>query len=360
MYNIHLLPAGFGDSILIEYGKEDDPRYVLIDGGPYFEFDKVLKGMFDVAPNLKKLELLVVTHIDIDHIDGIVKLFRTNPMAVEVEDIWFNGYNELPKDDLMGPLQGEYLSLLIEEKGLNQNKHFGGKRIVLGDEKIEKTLDGGMKITLLGPDLKDLVKLRKAWEKYLDKKDLGIGDKQAFEERFGLDKRYKEEALDDLLGDMDVESLALSTVKEDKSAANGSSIAFIAEYDDKRCLFSGDAQSPRLKHSLEKFNLLNTDGQLPVDAWKLSHHGSKKSTQDYLMKMIHCDKILISSDGKRYKHPDAETIAKLISIKDHDLALYFNYHSEYSKIWDDDDLKDTHSYETHYPPEDQAGISLKL
>ena len=60
MYKIHLLPATFGDSILIEYGS-DEPHYILIDGGPYYVFDDIMKAIRDIAPGMKKLELVVAT-----------------------------------------------------------------------------------------------------------------------------------------------------------------------------------------------------------------------------------------------------------------------------------------------------------
>ena len=84
MYNIHLLPASFGDSILIEYGTTS-PKYILIDGGPYFAVDEVLKDIKRIAPHLTELELLVVTHIDIDHIDGIVAILNQPVVPFKVK-----------------------------------------------------------------------------------------------------------------------------------------------------------------------------------------------------------------------------------------------------------------------------------
>src|SRR5690606_31646473 len=94
MYNIHLLPASFGDSILIEYG-DDQPNYILIDGGPYFAFKDVFSAMKKVAPRLDTIELLVVTHIDIDHIDGIVNMLNGNELPFKIEQVWFNGWKQL-------------------------------------------------------------------------------------------------------------------------------------------------------------------------------------------------------------------------------------------------------------------------
>src|SRR5688500_500725 len=136
MYTIHLLPAAFGDSILIEYGRKDEPHYILIDGGPYYNFANILAAIREIAPRLTTLELLVITHIDIDHIDGTITLLNQNDPPFIIKEVWFNGYKELTQlkessvDDLLGPLQGEYLSNLIIEKKLTHNiTGFNGRAV---------------------------------------------------------------------------------------------------------------------------------------------------------------------------------------------------------------------------------------
>lgn len=91
MYNVHLLPAAYGDSILIEYGKTES-QYVLIDGGVYYNFEELVQAIKQVAPELKRLELLVITHIDTDHIDGILTILNKEDIPFIVKDIWFNGF----------------------------------------------------------------------------------------------------------------------------------------------------------------------------------------------------------------------------------------------------------------------------
>ncbi|MBT8185975.1 MAG: MBL fold metallo-hydrolase [Eudoraea sp.] len=360
MYNIHLLPASFGDAILIEYGKTDEPHYILIDGGPYYAFEEIMDAIKSIAPNLSTLELLVVTHIDIDHIDGIVKFLNQKPIPFKVKDIWFNGWNQLPEDDILGPIQGEYLSTLLASKRLPHNKMFEGKPVMIEKDRVTRVkLKGGMLLTLLSPDQMALSKLRKEWEKTLTKAGLSVDDKEAFLERLEDDTRYEDEE-DDLLGDLDIESLAKATPPADKSAANGSSIAFIAEFENKRCLFAADTPSADIKKALEDYNLLDNEQKLRVDAWKLAHHGSRKSTHDFLMKMIDCKRFLISSDGKRYHHPDPEIPAKLITQNGPDLEFYFNYNSQYSSVWGEKNLEKKYSYKTFFPGSAKNGISLNL
>ena len=99
--------------------------------------------------------------------------------------------------------------------------------------------------------------------------------------------------------------------------------------------------------------------KLPLNAWKLSHHGSKKSTLEKLMQKIECKNLLISTDGKRYEHPDAECIAKLLKNNGPHLNFYFNYRTAFNKMWDDEKLQEQYQYHAYYPKE-KPGISLTI
>jgi metal-dependent hydrolase (beta-lactamase superfamily II) len=140
MFNVHSLPASFGDSLLIEYGEDTDLHYILIDGGPYYAYADLISAIHNIAPTLKEIELLVITHIDIDHIDGIVKLLNQDALPFNINEVWFNGYKQLIElqeedDDTLGAVQGEYLSYLIETKQLNHNTQFAGKAVMVKDNR---------------------------------------------------------------------------------------------------------------------------------------------------------------------------------------------------------------------------------
>lgn len=351
MFNIHLLPASFGDSLLIEYGPEGKEKYILIDGGPYYQFDEIMGVLKDKVPNMKEIELLVITHVDIDHIDGVIRLINHDPPLFDIKQVWFNNYDDLSYDepeDLLGGVQGEYLGALVKNAGLNKN----AKPITIHRSKSELEIDGGMVLTVVNPTQKSLAELVKDWDAHLEKQNIAHDEKEIWEALNG-DSRY-EPLPADLLGDDDdtIEGWAEKETKEDKSAANRSSIAFIASYDGRTCLMSADATSENLKENLTELDLFDEFDTLNVDAWKLSHHGSKKSTQAYLTKMIQTKKVLISSDGKRYRHPDKETIAKLLTHQEEELDIYFNYTSEYNKDWATMDLGDDYKANFHYPDEE--------
>jgi beta-lactamase superfamily II metal-dependent hydrolase len=356
MYNIHLLPAEFGDSILVEWGNRK-PRYMLIDGGPYYNYDELVAAIQKVAPAIKELELLVITHIDIDHIDGIVTLLNHDKLPFTIKEVWFNGYQQLEEvAKSLGSLQGEYISTLIKQKSLPHNIQFGGGAVVINNyaNLPHVTLEGGMELTLLGPGRTALQELEVEWLEQLEKygKDIDIKKK--------LDEDHRYAPSDVWLGEkLTIKELQEKKVTADKSAANGSSIAFIGTYKNKSCLFAGDSPSDNLLQAIEPLIEKRGDERLNVQAWKLAHHGSKKSNMDKLMEKIVCKQLLVSSNGKRYKHPDPECIAKLLKNNGPDLEFYFNYESDYTLRWNEKELKKTYQYNTFFP-ENGFGITIKL
>lgn len=359
MYNIHLLPASFGDSILIEYGKVKK-RYILIDGGPYFVFEDVMKALKRVAPGIKELELLVITHVDIDHIDGTIALLNQQALPFKIKEVWYNGFEEMKEaaSDLLGVLQGEYVSQLLKMKKLPHNTKFANKAVMAPDKgplPVIK-LTGGMQLTLLAPTKQGLANMLAKWKEEVKE----IGDAATVQKRLKEDTRY-DIPINDLLGALKVEDLQKAVVKGDNSEANGSSIAFIGTFEGKSCLFAGDAFTDCLKPSVQK--LLNASGKkrLPLNAWKIAHHGSKKSTLEELMSMIETKHILVSSDGKRYGHPDPETIAKLIKQEGPGVTFHFNYKTKLNDMWDSKTWQTKYNYIAKYPTvEGQDGISLSL
>ena len=69
MLKIEMLRAGHGDCLWIEYGDPQHPRRVLIDGGATGTHKRALRPKLLGLPEKdRRFELLMVTHIDADHI----------------------------------------------------------------------------------------------------------------------------------------------------------------------------------------------------------------------------------------------------------------------------------------------------
>ena len=93
MISIEVLPAAHGDAIWIEYGSGPEVHRVLIDGGPANTYELGLRRrILEQERDDCKLDLMVVTHIDADHIDGaLIMLQELARLKVHIQELWFNG-----------------------------------------------------------------------------------------------------------------------------------------------------------------------------------------------------------------------------------------------------------------------------
>jgi beta-lactamase superfamily II metal-dependent hydrolase len=354
MFRIELLPAKHGDAILVEYGKGAKRSLFLIDGGPT-NGTKEFKARLDKIAG--PLELLVVTHVDADHIEGIVRLLRSKVVKPDVTEVWFNGWDQM--SDALGPVQGEYLSALIKQKNLpwNAAKPFKGKAVTVQDDAALPTADlpGGMRLTILSPNKAKLAKLRKVWEQVVEEAGLKPGvAKKALKK---LEKARGLKPLDQL-GDW-VKKYCDTEFEPDDAEANGSSIAFLAEFDGKSCLFLGDAHADVVEKSLNRLCAERHESRLPVDAFKLPHHGSRHNLSKELLDLVKCRRYLFSTNGDKFGHPDVDSIAKVIRYGGSKPKLYFNYAHTKKKYGKAADMA-THQYEAIYPSSSAGGITVDL
>ena len=154
-----------------------------------------------------------------------------------------------------------------------------------------------------------------------------------------------------------LEELAKSDVYnshgEDHEPPNGSSIAFVLEFMGKKVLFLGDAHPTLIETQLKRY--YPNDNIIIFDLIKISHHGSKRNTSPSLLKLIDSERYIISTNGKKFGHPDLETIARIVcrelSEGFESRKLYFNYETEVSKSVDVKSLKDNLFYEVIYETE---------
>lgn len=362
MFKIEMWPAGHGDSLYIEYGEPSAPRRVLIDAGPYYAFKELAKRIDALTNSGVTLELLVITHVDGDHIDGAVKLLGAPPSGLAIQDVWFNAWRHLAPQpsDLLGPVQGEMLSALIQRRKLPWNAAFGGGRVALAGRGALPviTLPGGLRLTLLSPTRRELANLQPVWAKELRKAGLEPDSREQALAKLRKDARLRPPA--DLLGGgrADVQALAARPFSDDSSEANASSIAFLAEYAGARVLFTGDAHAPVLEAAIRKLVTRNKP-KLKLDAVKLSHHGSKVNTSPSLLNLLDCKRFLVSTNGNTFNHPDPETIARIIVQSGPEVELFFNYLSDETRPWNDEYLQGRYNYQTHYPAETE-GLSIEL
>jgi hypothetical protein len=365
MLSIHMLPAAHGDCLWIEYGEAGALHRVLIDGGVGPTYETLRAKIKALPADQRHFELLVITHVDADHIEGIVKLLGAEGLDATFGDVWFNGWQHLTEGtpDNFGGVQGEYLTALLQKRKLPWNAAFGEHAIVVPDEGPlpVKTLPGGLQLTLLSPSWKTLHKMADAWQDEVEAAGLDPNSPNKREEALALLATKGKRLMPKAFGDdtPEVEELVKEPYKGDTSPANGSSLAFLAEYGAARVLLGADAYSDVLIPSVKR--LLQGRGApvLELTAFKLPHHGSRANLSPDLLALVRAEQVLVSTSGAVFEHPDTEAIARVVKAR-WSPTLHFNYRSEENTIWDCPELMKEYGYQARYPSEEKAGLLVTL
>src|SRR6185369_8183931 len=82
VFSLDVRRARKGDCFLLHYGTKKEPKLALIDGGPTNVYRPHLKPRLEEIRNARGvaankpliLDLLMVSHVDDDHIQGILEL----------------------------------------------------------------------------------------------------------------------------------------------------------------------------------------------------------------------------------------------------------------------------------------------
>lgn len=368
MFEIKMLPARQGDAFWIRWGEEKDPYQLIIDMGTEEIGKKMRERILHLPISQRNFELLVITHVDRDHIGGVLScLVDSDPIEnLKFKDIWFNGWTHLNGGSVeakipdgnttmlegFGPVQGERLSKWLHQQPWN--KCFdGGPVVCKSDMELEVvTLQGGLKLTVLGPTKERLTQLIDTWKDDVAEalKKGSLIDVSPGLEAFGSKIPPK---LEDRI---DLELLANSNSGKDISKANGSSIALLLEYQDYRVVLSGDAWDSDL---VAAFRKLSPDVPYSVNAFKLPHHASKNNVTRKLIESVVCKHWLISTDGSQFCHPDAVAIARILLYSNNQSLLSFNVRSDFNNWWDNSNWKGKFGYCTQYGDKDD-GITLSF
>ena len=292
--HVEALPASYGDAILVTYGDDRHQSRMLIDAGPANAFKK------GVRPRLgdMHLDLLVITHVDADHIDGAVQLLLDKNATFD--DVWFNGWRHLPPS--RGGREGAFLDALLAGKPWNLAFDGGVIQVPETGPLPSVMIAGGARVTLLSPVPDGLQRLRRTWQKALDEVSVQPGNATEALELLARTDRFDEP----VRGRGDAE--AKRVLGRDQSVPNGSSIAFLFEYGHSVCLFGGDAHAGVLASSLRRLAEERDVPKIKLDLFKLAHHGSRGNITAEVLGLIDCDRFLVSTDGSKFNHPDAVAI----------------------------------------------------
>lgn len=337
MIRFTMMPGEDGDCLLLEYGDDSFVRRILVDGGragTYPLIKPVLAGLDGLV------DVLVVTHVDQDHVLGVLALLEDPERSVEFGDVWFNGFDHLLGAEGFGAQDGERLTSALLGQNMPWNDAFGGRGAEVGQGL--GWFDDGSTMEVLSPDRRQLERLAPVWVEVCAEHGLIPGRDP--------DEPPPVDGFEHFGGAVDVEQLAATPFKRDPSPTNVSSIGLLFEFEDRRIVLTGDADDRRLVESLRP-RAEAAGGRLHVDVLKVAHHGSKHNISTDLLDLLDCDRYLISTSGARHHHPDDIAMSRILQRGGPRKEIVFNYRDR-AAPWDVTSLKDRFGYTVTAPAPD--------
>jgi hypothetical protein len=325
------LPAFKGDCFLIHGGTDEAPFLILVDGGPAGTYEDHLRPRLMELRDARRLDdydplvidLVIVSHVDDDHINGIIDLFEEiadagNAPLFEVRSLWHNSFDDILGNDEVavqaaqfgtagfGPLideaetdeefdaglilqsvaQGQKLRDLAEKIGVPVNDGDGGLIKTVSGERTVHDL-GGIAFTVVGPRTAELEALQAEHDEWLE------------------EQRARGEP---------VTPASILQAMSDESVANLSSIVLLAEHDGRSVLLTGDARGDYVLKGLEEIGLTAPGGTLAVDLLKMPHHGSDRNVDAAFLQRIPARQYLFTGNGE-HGNPERATFEMLLAAR---------------------------------------------
>lgn len=335
------LPAHKGDALLLHFGTAAKPLLAVIDGGPSKTYRPALKPRLETIKHARgigptdslNIEWLMVSHIDDDHIKGVLELTRELTEAADegsalpyrVRSIWHNSFDDLlgttPAElqasiaaqfgaassadvavDLYPGLSWEAAQILasipqgrqlrddISKLKLPRNRPFKDLVMLLpGKEpkiRFGPAGSGGIDVRVIGPLKAQVQALQEAHDKYLRSLKKKKSDAEA--------------------------ALAAFT---DTSAPNLSSIVVEVKSGSRKLLLTGDARGDFILEGLEACGLLAPGKPYLIDVLKVPHHGSDRNMTQEFFEQVHATHYVFSGDGE-HGNPERETLEMLFAARE--------------------------------------------
>ena len=354
---LKVFQAGSGDALLIESTSTQQTRRILVDAGEPKAFDSYVANILSDIDG--SIDVLYVSHIDRDHIGGVLKLLDHHaawrifkhledtadarprppvPSPPDVGEIWHNAFFDevsmntpeivstlsgtgsivLGHSDaeirLLGKRNAELslsvgdaieVSRRISKSQLNipLNQPADGNFLLLKPSTAVPDI-GPLKITILGPTPANMRSLINDWNEWL-------ADKAEY-----LAKLIKQHDRDEELLATNspmapitiVENQAseLTTSAQRVTPPNVASLMVLVEEAGKRIILTGDADDVDILSGLEAQELLE-DGGIHVDVFKVPHHGANNSFTAELAAAVTADHYVFSGNGD-HGNPELEVV----------------------------------------------------
>lgn len=359
---LRIFQSAHGDCLLLQA----DGFNVLCDGGMSTSMRKhvrePLAGL--VGDNGGKLDAVYISHIDQDHISGVLQLMKDAidwkvfdhhaangdtsvrapkfPRPPKIDVLWHNSFRDQVGDNAgeIGDLLAAAVPILQStavEKFAHEAHELGniassisealrvsrfakpdlldipvnvlpgatgpGKLLYYEDETVTFSI-GSMTFTLVGPSEKALEDLKDGWNNWLDStrgKDGLKSVKRAI-------RKQLERFASGQLQTSPFELFNWNGIRAFKgvTAPNVASLVFMVEEGGKRILLTGDAQQDKLLEDLQAAGFLDT-GHCHLDVLKIQHHGSEHNMDKNFAKRVSADNYVFCGNGSN-GNPEREVL----------------------------------------------------
>jgi len=347
-FTLEALKAKHGDALMLHWGDAADPRLALIDGGPSGTWGTALRRRLDALRDARApddelpIRLLAVSHIDDDHIRGVLDLTNRlrerkeshQPLPYRIQELWHNSF-----DDLVGGDADQLFDASVAAVGgashlthgpppgvlsrpaasvvasVGQGRELRDDAVVLelpvnrpaGPEDRGMMLAGGVgaplidlgagvTVRVVGPPRQRVVDLQRTWDSELERLGLAITPAER----------------------------ASAAAYIDESVYNLASLVLLVEAGGKRMLLTGDARGDDILAGLADAELLE-DGCCHVDLLKVPHHGSDRNVETGFFRAVTADHYVISGNGK-YGNPEPATFHMLLCARpDDEFDIHLTY-----------------------------------
>lgn len=357
-----------GDCLLLE---GSSGRTMLCDGGMRKSFATFVRPeLAKLRAQGRTLDLIYVSHIDNDHITGVLQLLEDEvewrvydfhvkngdtvkkpkvPRPPEIGGILHNAFRDMvsknPKelenqlvasapvlyataikdlitaaDHMQGIAAGIpdalKVSGLVKKEALNipVNRPPGVEepsRLLFAGQPGDQFELGSMRFTLLGPTEEELTQLRKGWNNWLRDPKNKDNLRKIREEL----KRRIEEFSNGILTTSPYDLHDWNGIPPFKgvTAPNVASLMFLVEEDGHTLLLTGDGQQDLILAGLERTGNLD-DGFLHVDVLKVQHHGSESNMDENFAQRVSADHYVFCGNGS-HTNPDRKVIRQIFASR---------------------------------------------
>lgn len=354
---------------------------VLVDGGMESAFvTHVQPFLGQMAAAGERLDLVYVSHIDQDHVSGVLKLLDNTmlwrvheyrkskglttkvpsvPRMPRIAGIWHNAFSML-----IGENAGEAENLLAQSSrvlslsadsqwaeaaaehhelaysiaeaiqvsrrvsadqlAIPLNAEFGGMLILTREPAETAATIGGMTMRVVGPFAEDVDKLKVEWNEWLRTHKTRVSE---------LRSKAKDDAAkigqsgDALASGLDVFLKQLGN-RAAVTAPNLASVMLLVEEQGKTVLLTGDGHADDIVAGLEHHGALSAQQALHLNVLKFQHHGSEHNITADFCRRIFADHYIFCGNGK-HENPDLDAVKLLLETNGHErpnarYKLWFN------------------------------------